>query len=71
MTDWRPISSAPLGCNLELSVIENGEVHALAFPCRGTLNGWVNAATGAVVFVEPTHWREWGAPGDRSDSNLS
>jgi hypothetical protein len=59
MTDWRPVSSAPLDCNLELSVIESGEVHALVFPCRRTSSGWVSASTHRAVFVEPTHWREW------------
>jgi hypothetical protein len=59
MLDWQPISSAPLDRDLELSVIEKGEVHALVFPCRRTQAGWVNAKTGQPVFVDPTHWRVW------------
>jgi hypothetical protein len=31
MTDWHSVSSAPLDCDLELSVIERGEAHALVF----------------------------------------
>ena len=39
--------------------VRAGEVHALAFPCRRVLRGWVNSQTGAPVHVFPTHWREW------------
>lgn len=63
MGEWRPISSAPLAEDLELSVIERGEVHALLFPCRRTDSGWVNATTKWAVSVAPTHWRRWGADG--------
>jgi hypothetical protein len=59
MTDWHSVSSAPLDCELQLSVIERGEVHALVFPCRRALSGWMNASSGSAVFVDPTHWREW------------
>jgi hypothetical protein len=58
--DWRPISSAPFDQDLELSVIEEDEVHALLFPCRRTARGWVDAsAKRAAVSVRPTHWRPW------------
>ena len=57
---WQPISSAPYGHDLELSVIENDVPHALAFPCRRVVDGWVNAATLRPVDVRPTHWRPWG-----------
>ncbi len=59
MEDWQPISSAPMGSDLELSVIEKGEVHALAFACRRVQDGWVRAATGEAVRVLPSHWRHW------------
>ena len=61
MTEWHPIVSAPSDCDLQLSVIEDGEAHSLVFPCRRSQNGWVRAATGELVFVDPTHWREWPA----------
>jgi hypothetical protein len=57
--DWHPISSAPFEQDLELSVIELSEVHALVFPCRRTPRGWINAATKSTVSVTPTHWRPW------------
>jgi hypothetical protein len=59
MFDWRPISTAPFSHDLQLSVIEKGEVHALAFPCWRTVDGWVHAKTAKRVLVEHTHWRVW------------
>jgi hypothetical protein len=59
MRDWHPISTAPFGRNLQLSVHENEEVHSLVFPCRRKENGWVHASTEKRVFIDPTHWREW------------
>jgi hypothetical protein len=59
LRDWHPISTAPFDRDLQLSVIEQGEVHALAFPCQRTENGWRDTTTRKPVFVDPTHWREW------------
>jgi len=59
MREWRAIATAPFDRELQLSVIEKGEVYALAFPCRRREGGWINAKTGKPVFVEPTHWRFW------------
>jgi hypothetical protein len=62
---WQPISSAPYGRDLQLSVIDGDVPHSLAFPCRRVLEGWVNAATMKPVDVRPTHWRPWeDAPED-------
>jgi hypothetical protein len=59
MTDWQPIATAPFGEDLELSVIENGEVHSLAFPCRRSEDGWSERQTNRIVGVYPSHWRYW------------
>lgn len=59
---WLKIDAAPFGRDLELAVIEKGEVHAVAFPCRRLLRGWINAETKQPVEVYPTHWREWQSP---------
>jgi hypothetical protein len=59
MTDWYPIVTAPFDRDLQLAVIEKGEVHSLVFSCQRTDDGWTNAATAQPVFVDPTHWREW------------
>jgi len=56
---WLPISGAPFGSDLQLSVIEHGEVHALVFACRQTEGGWLNSSTGDLVPINPTHWRNW------------
>jgi len=56
---WQPIEAAPFGRELQLSVIEDGQVHALVFPCRRTASGWLNALTNTSVPVRPTHWRLW------------
>ena len=60
---WLPISSAPFDRELELAVLEHGNAHAVAFPCRRILNGWINAATKKPIDVFPTHWREWRTSG--------
>ena len=57
--EWQNIRTAPFGCDLQLAVINAGGVHALAFPCRRILRGWVKAETNEPVYVRPTHWREW------------
>jgi hypothetical protein len=56
---WQTIATAPADRDLELSVIEAGEVHALVFPCRRAAIGWINASTKSRVAVNPTHWRPW------------
>ena len=59
MHGWQSIVNAPQDRDLQLSVIERGEVYALVFPCRRKDGQWVDAASGKLVAVEPTHWREW------------
>jgi hypothetical protein len=56
--EWNPISTAPFDRDLELAVM-GSEPHALAFPCRRILGGWVKAETKERIGVYPTHWREW------------
>lgn len=58
-TEWLSISSAPFDRDLELAVIDGGGVHALVFPCRRVLGGWLNAEITERIDVRPTHWREW------------
>ena len=54
-----PIESAPFDRDLELAVIDYGGAHALVFPCRRVLHGWVRAEANHHVSVHPTHWRHW------------
>lgn len=57
---WKPVSSAPYGRDIELAVIDRDGAHALVFACRRMDGGWVKAATGDRIEVNPTHWRDWG-----------
>lgn len=59
LSDWREIATAPFEWDLELAVIDAGEVHALAFPCRRAGNGWTKASSDRLIDVRPTHWRLW------------
>ena len=42
MTDWKPISTVPFGCDVELQVSDRFGEHVLGFACRLTDKGWVN-----------------------------
>lgn len=56
---WQPASHAPFDSDLELAVIDEDGQHALVFPCRRVLAGWINASTKERLDVRPTHWRPW------------
>lgn len=56
---WFKIETAPFEHDIEMCVMEFDGPHAVAFPCRRVLGGWVKASTRAPVRVYPTHWREW------------
>jgi hypothetical protein len=59
MSDWKPIASAPAGIELELSIYDGGEYHALAFPCQRENSGWRDVRANRSMLLEPTHWRLW------------
>jgi hypothetical protein len=61
--NWLSIETAPFNRDLELAVIDDEGPHAVVFPCRRILGGWVKATTGAPINVHPTHWREWNNKG--------
>jgi hypothetical protein len=62
IVDWKPIDTVPFGRDVELAVINSDGKHALVFPCRRTIDGWVNAVTKKqLYFILPTHWRVWVA----------
>jgi hypothetical protein len=58
-TPWKPVATAPADAELELSVYEDGEYHALAFPCRREGMGWTDVRLNRMVPIRPTHWRLW------------
>jgi hypothetical protein len=63
--EWEPIATAPFDRDLELAVIGYDGAHALVFPCRRILGGWMNAKNKVLVRVYPTHWREWAVTQSR------
>jgi hypothetical protein len=50
---------APAHIELELSIYDKGEYHALVFPCLREGLGWRDVVANRSVLVEPTHWRPW------------
>ena len=58
-TTWQPITTAPYNRDLEVAVVEGVDAHTLVVRCRRTAGGWINAATGKRIDVNPTHWRNW------------
>jgi len=60
--DWKPISSAPAGKDLEVSFYDAGEYHALAYPCQLDEGKWRDRLTKRIIDIRPTHWRMWRQP---------
>jgi hypothetical protein len=56
---WQLAETAPFDSELELAVLDKDGAHALVFPCRRILDGWIDAATKRRLDVRPTHWRIW------------
>jgi hypothetical protein len=56
---WLPIRTAPFDAEIELAVIDREGPHALVFPCRRALRGWLKSESGDTIEVHPTHWRPW------------
>jgi hypothetical protein len=61
MTEWKPISSAPSGQDVELQVGDRFGDHILSFPCRLTDKGWINSELNVLLSaaVTPLAWRPW------------
>jgi hypothetical protein len=59
VSDWKPIATAPAEADLELSIYDNGEYHALVFPCRRDGTGWRDMSADRFVLLQLTHWRPW------------
>jgi hypothetical protein len=57
--EWHSILIAPNDRDLELAVIDAQGLHALVFPCRRGIRGWVRTEDNHPVEIYPTHWREW------------
>src|SRR5690348_13360585 len=53
---WKPVANAPFDRDLELAVIDYDGPHALVFPCRRILSGWVNSQTKARLAPHGHQW---------------
>jgi hypothetical protein len=59
-TQWQPISTVPIGRNVEVQVADSLGRYALLFPCRLDPEvGWMNAWLSTRLTFEPIEWREW------------
>jgi hypothetical protein len=58
-SDWYPVVTAPPDVELELSIYDKGQYHALAFPCRREGKGWRDIRAKRFMLLSPTHWRLW------------
>jgi hypothetical protein len=56
---WQPTAIAPQNIDLEISIYDGGEYHALAFPVRRHESGWHDIRANRALGFEPTHWRPW------------
>ncbi len=56
---WQPVATAPFDRHIELAVNQDATPHAVAFPCRRVLHGWMDTDTKEPIDVQPTHWRVW------------
>jgi hypothetical protein len=62
--EWKLINTVPLNSVVELAIIDNEGTRVLAFPCRRTMLGWIDAETNKrVYYIRPTHWRDWSLSG--------
>jgi len=59
MLEWKPIATAPANFELELSIYDKGEYHALVFPCERDGLGWRDVEEKRQYLFEPTHWLPW------------
>ncbi len=56
---WQRIATVPSNIELELSIYDKGEYHALAFPVRRDGSGWRDVRANRLMPLKPTHWRPW------------
>jgi len=61
---WRYVGSyetIPNDRDLMVAVIDGDELHIVEFPCRWREGCWIEANTGRMIDVRPTHWRQWSS----------
>ena len=67
---WRSALTAPFDRDLRLADFAS-RPRVIQVPCRRVPGGeWIEAATGRVLDMHPTHWRDWSEAPSR-DSRRS
>lgn len=57
---WHPMTTAPYNQDVELRVLDRGEVITLPFPCvRDNADRWINSDLGTPILINPVEWRIW------------
>jgi hypothetical protein len=61
MSGWKSIASAPSDRDVQLWVQDRFGSRALPYPCRLTMQGWINSWMNIQLSpnVKPAYWREW------------
>jgi hypothetical protein len=60
LSHWHPISTVPCNRDVELRLVDEGQIVTLQFPCRQLNAGeWMNADLGTRIQIEPVEWRIW------------
>jgi hypothetical protein len=58
--EWRPISTAPVGEELEVRLEDPFGRYVLLFPCKLVSGlGWINSRLETPLRAEPVDWRYW------------
>ena len=61
MSDWKPIAPAPVNADLELSIYDQGEYHAVVFPCRRDGSSWRDVRRQRLLRAVKRHEDDWFA----------
>ena len=60
LSHWRAVSTVPYNQELELRIVENGQIVTLEFPCLKTnMDLWINVDLGTEIKIQPIEWRVW------------
>ena len=54
VSDWKSIATAPADADLELSIHDEGEYHALVFPCRREGSSWRDVGANRLMPLQPS-----------------
>ena len=72
MNGWKSIASAPRDQDVQLWVEDRFGARALPYPCRLTVEGWVNSELNVrlATTIKPAYWREWSSAADSTSPSM-